>query len=186
MRAARWVLVAVTSAAAGAGAALVGSGRVRQREQPAPTVAPDAPTVTGIRSQFTPDHVALRVPDLEKAVAWYERVFGAKVLRRSKVPNIDPDIEIAMLAVNAGFHVELVGGGRPSRPAPPAESIKDDYAVQGYKHVCYRVGDMEAVLAHLREQKVDVFYQTTRPDYGVKIALLRDLNGYVIELYAPL
>lgn len=67
------------------------------------TVSPNT-----IAKQFTAHHVAIRVPDLEKAVNWYQDVFGASVIRRSQVPNIDPEIEIAMMEINNGFHIELV------------------------------------------------------------------------------
>lgn len=139
-----------------------------------------------IASQFKVHHVALRVPDLEKAVAWYGDVFGARVVRRSRVPNINPDIEIAMLEVNNGFHIELVGNGNPARPVPPPASIAEDYGIEGYKHVGFIVEDLDSVLAHLGKKKVDVFYQVRRKDYGVRIVLLRDLNGYIIELYQAL
>lgn len=142
------------------------------------TVSPNT-----IAKQFTAHHVAIRVPDLEKAVNWYQDVFGASVIRRSQVPNIDPEIEIAMMEINNGFHIELVGGGNPERPVPPPAGIAEDYRVEGYKHVCFAVEDLDRVLAHFREKKVDVFYQVARKDLGVRIALIKDLNRHIIELY---
>ena len=139
-----------------------------------------------IASQFRVHHVALRVPDLDQAVKWYEDVFGARVIRRSRIPNIDPNIEIAMLEINNGFHMELVGNGNSTRPVPAPASIAQDYRIEGYKHVGFMVDDLEKVLTHFREKKVDVFYQVTRQDYGVRIVLLRDLNGHIIELYQAL
>lgn len=136
-----------------------------------------------IAKQFTAHHVGLRVPDLEKAVSWYQEVFGAQVIRRSKVPKIDPQIEIAMMEINNGFHIEIVGGGNPERPVPPPEGIAEDYRIEGYKHVCFAVENLDRIIAHFREHKVDVFYQVTRKDLGVRIALIKDLNGHIIELY---
>ncbi len=140
-----------------------------------------------IANEFVPNHVALRVKNLEKSIEWYQNVLGAKVLRRSKVKNIDPDIEIAFLALSYGFHIELVGGGNPKedKPKMPA-SIKEDYDVQGYKHIGFKVNNYDKVITHLRDKGVDVFYQIERQDYGVKIALFRDINGYTIELYGNL
>ncbi len=142
---------------------------------------------TDISDQFKPNHVALRVTNLEKSIAWYQNVFGATVLRRSKVENIDPDIEIAFLEISNAFHVELVGGGNPlgNKPELPA-SIKEDYQVQGYKHIGFKIKDYDTVMQHLKDNNVDVFYEIERPDYGVRIVLLHDINGYTIELYADL
>ena len=136
-----------------------------------------------IAKQFTAHHVGLRVPDLEKAVSWYQEVFGSRVIRRSKVPNIDPQIEIAMMEINNNFHIELVGGGNPERPVPPPAGIAEDYRIEGYKHICFAVENLDRVLTHFRENKVDAFYQVTRKDLGVRIALIKDLNGHIIELY---
>ncbi len=142
---------------------------------------------TSIANEFIPNHVALRVKNLEISIDWYEKVFGAKVLRRSKVANIDPKIEIAFLELAHDFHIELVGGGTPKKGKLNVPvNIKEDYDVQGYKHIGFKVKNYEKVLEHLKQNNVDVYYEIDREDYGVRIALLHDINGYTIELYGEL
>lgn len=140
-----------------------------------------------IAEQFVPNHVSLRVTDLEKSVRWYQDVMGAHVLRRSRVPDIDPDIEIAFMQLSHGFHIELVGGGKLSRPEGlPPKGIAEDYRLEGYKHIGFSVTDYDRTLTYLRSKNVSVLREGTRRDYGVHIALFKDPNGYLIELYGPL
>ena len=154
---------------------------------PACAQAPRTLSTAELSRQLAPNHVAFRVPNLEETVAWYRDVLGATVERRSRVPAIGPDVEIAFLRLGSGFHVEVVGGGDPFMPSPvPPTTITADYRVQGYKHVGFEVEDYDAVVAALRARDVDVFYETTREDYGVRIALFYDVNGYTLELYGPL
>lgn len=131
------------------------------------------------------NHVALRVADLETAVAWWRDLFGAEIARRSRIPAIDDGIEIAFLRLPGGFHVELVGGGEPVDPGPP-DDIAADYAVAGWKHIGFEVADLDAALAHFARHGVAPDYRVTRADYGVEIVLIREPGGRYVELYAPL
>ncbi|HEV2605579.1 MAG TPA: VOC family protein [Microvirga sp.] len=154
--------------------------------QTAATGGPPLPNPSRTGLFFRPNHVSLRVTDLARAVDWWSRVFGAQVVRRSRIGNIDPDAAIASLHIADGFHIELVGGGRARAATPPPASIGEDYGVLGWKHVGFTVRDMDEVKAHLTREGVKVDYEVERPDYGVRIALLREPDGYFIELYAPL
>ena len=162
------------------GAALFAAAPVAQADAP-----PATPDETALGLQFSGNHVALRVTDLEQAVDWWTTLFGAREVRRSRVPALDPEIEIAFLHVSGGFHVELVGGGEPVDAGPPAD-IAADYSVAGYKHIGFLVADLEPVLAHLARHGVTPDYRVTRGDYGVEIVLIREPSGRFVELYAPL
>jgi catechol 2,3-dioxygenase-like lactoylglutathione lyase family enzyme len=143
------------------------------------------PPTTSIASLFQANHVALRVVDLEASVQWWKSVFGATEVRRSRIPNIDPGIEIAFLQIADGFHVELVGGGHPE-VIPPPKTIAEDYQRTGYKHIGFLVNDLKAVLQHMAQFGVKPDYQIDRLDYGLRIALIREPNGYYVELYQPI
>ncbi|MEL7397761.1 MAG: VOC family protein [Pseudomonadota bacterium] len=146
---------------------------------------PATPAETSIALQYRGNHVAMRVADLEAAVTWWTDLFGAQEVRRSAVPALDPEIEIAFLHISGGFHIELVGGGSPVDPGAP-EDIAADYGTAGYKHVGFLVADLEPVLAHLATHGVTPEYRVTRADYGVEIVLIREPSGRFVELYAPL
>lgn len=146
---------------------------------------PATPAETAIGLQYRGNHVALRVADLEPSVQWWKDVFGAREVRRSKVPVLDPDIEIVVLHIAGGFHIELVGGGEPVEPGAP-DTIAADYGIAGYKHVGFMVADLEPVLAHMARFGVEPDYRVTRPDYGVEIVLIKEPSGRYVELYAPL
>ena len=160
-------------------AAMAGPAPSANAEPP----ATPAETATGL--MYRGNHVALRVADLERSVAWWESLFGARVVRRSTVPKLDPEIEIVFLHISGGFHVELVGGGEPVEPGVP-ETIVADYGVAGYKHIGFLVDDLDRVLAHMARFRVTPDYRVTRQDYGVEIVLIKEPSGRYVELYAPL
>lgn len=147
--------------------------------------APPTPLPTPTGLMFRPNHVALRVADLEESVQWWQNVFGAVEVRRSQIPNIAEGAEIAFLHIADGFHIELIGGGSPEMLETP-EDIVADYGVTGYKHVGFMVADLDRTIEHLAQNGIQPEYETERPDYGVRIVLFRDPNGHFIELYEPL
>lgn len=140
-------------------------------------------TATGL--MYRGNHVALRVADLENSVRWWRDVFGAREVRRSKVPTLDPEIEIVFMHISGGFHIELVAGGEPVEPGAPTD-IAADYGVAGYKHVGFLVEDLARTLDHMARFGVTPDYRVTRADYGVEIVLIREPSGRFVELYAPL
>jgi hypothetical protein len=101
-------IVALSAAAVLTGAALPIAA---DAQDTAPPLGPATPNPSRVGLLFRPNHVSLRVPELAPSVAWWQRVFGARLVRRSRIGNIDPGAEIAFLHVAGGFHVELVGGG---------------------------------------------------------------------------
>lgn len=151
----------------------------------APASPADDTDDAGWAQRFAVNHVALRTQDLDRAQRFWEDVFGAREQRRSRIPNIDPAIEIVFLELSHGFHIELIGGGSPTGPAP-ARDIARDYTRTGYRHIAFQVDDMADVLEGLGRRGLSAEYRVEREDYGLDIALLRDPDGNFIELYAPI
>lgn len=178
-----------TAIAAGAGVALsVGTARAQELSVPEPaTQGPPTPLPTSTALQFFANHAALRVVDLEESVDWWGRVMGAVEVRRSEIDPINEGAEIALMHINQGFHIELIGGGQIETPEglPPAD-IGADYQLAGWKHIGFYVADADATIAHLRGQGVEPTYDTINEGYGVRILLIQDPNGYFVEFYAPL
>src|SRR5436190_15701370 len=86
------------------------------------------------------DHVAIAVRDLEAAIDYYARAFGATVEHRETVEA--DGVEEALLKV-AESYIQLVTPTRPESPV--AKSIEK--RGEGLHHVGYRVDDCAVALA---------------------------------------
>jgi methylmalonyl-CoA epimerase len=85
------------------------------------------------------DHVAIAVRDLDAAVDFYQRAFGATVAHREVV---DSDgVEEALVKV-ADSYIQLTAATRPDSPI--ARSIEK--RGEGLHHIGYRVDDCQAAL----------------------------------------
>jgi catechol 2,3-dioxygenase-like lactoylglutathione lyase family enzyme len=110
------------------------------------------------------DHVALSVPDLDEAVAFFRNVLGAILLyRRGRGPDRDGDrmrvrfgahpetsYEIAMLEC-AGLHVELFRFDGPD----VRHELPRSFDVGG-QHIAFVVDDIDSAVACLRRRGVRV------------------------------
>jgi methylmalonyl-CoA/ethylmalonyl-CoA epimerase len=86
------------------------------------------------------DHVAIAVRDLEAAIEYYRKAFGAEVTHREVVER--DGVEEALLAV-ADSYVQLLTPIRPDSPVAKAIEKRGE----GLHHVGYRVDDCGAALA---------------------------------------
>ena len=122
-------------------------------------------------AKFTYDHIHLRSPDPEATAAFYERMFGAEVLRTMQEgkPRIDlklggADIFIAPVAPDSGVN------------PPPTTPY------QGLDHFGLAVSGIDAVVAELKAKDAEFTMQPTTIRPGVRIAFLRGPQGVSIEL----
>jgi len=88
------------------------------------------------------DHVAIAVSDLEAAIDYYERAFGATVEHRETVER--DGVEEALLNV-AESYIQLLTPTRPDSPVAKAIEKRGE----GLHHVGYRVDDCAAALASM-------------------------------------
>ena len=86
------------------------------------------------------DHVAIAVNDLEAAIDYYQRAFGASVEHREVVES--DGVEEALLKV-ADSYIQLLTPIRPDSPIAKALQTRGE----GLHHVGYRVDDCGAALA---------------------------------------
>jgi methylmalonyl-CoA/ethylmalonyl-CoA epimerase len=86
------------------------------------------------------DHVAIAVNDLEAAVDYYRKAFGAEVEHREVVET--DGVEEALLRV-ADSYVQLLTPTRPDSPVAKALEKRGE----GLHHVGYRVDDCSKALA---------------------------------------
>lgn len=124
------------------------------------------------------DHVAIAVHDLEAAIAYYARVFGAEVTHREIV---DSDgVEEALLQV-ADSYVQLL---TPTRDSSPVQAYLDRRG-EGIHHVAYRVADCAAALQAVKDAGGRVIDEQPRPgSRGTTVAFIHPKGafGTLIEL----
>jgi len=135
-------------------------------------VTGDEPLLTAI------DHVGIAVRDLDAAVGWYQRTFGARVAHRER---IEADgVDEVLLAVG-GSYVQLL---TPWREASPVARFLDRHG-EGVHHVGYRVADCGAALEAVRAQGARVVDEHPRTgSRGTTVAFLHPKGafGTLIEL----
>lgn len=124
------------------------------------------------------DHVGIAVRDLDAAVAWYERTFGASVARRER---IEADgVDEALLAVGTSY-IQLLTPYTDTSPLARHLQRRGE----GVHHVGYRVDDCAAALALVKDagaRLVDAHPRTG--SRGTTVAFLHPAGafGTLIEL----
>ncbi len=124
------------------------------------------------------DHVAIAVTDLEAAIDYYRRAFGAEVEHREIVES--DGVEEALLKV-AESYVQLLTPTRPDSPV--AKSIEK--RGEGLHHIGYRVTDCAEALASMIAAGAKAIDHAPRPgSRGTTVAFIHPKGsfGTLIEL----
>jgi methylmalonyl-CoA/ethylmalonyl-CoA epimerase len=124
------------------------------------------------------DHVAIAVQDLEAAIDYYARAFGAQVEHREVVER--DGVEEALLKV-ADSYVQLLTPVRDDSPVAKYLSTKGE----GIHHVGYRVDDCAAALERVKAEGHRVIDEAPRPgSRGTTVAFVHPKTafGTLIEL----
>lgn len=129
------------------------------------------------------DHVGIAVADLDAAIHFHVRVLGLVCVHREV--NTDQQVEEAMLAGPDGStRVQLIA------PTGPGSVIARflDRSGPGLQQLAYRVADVEAAAAALRERGLRVLYDS--PRRGTAGSLVNfvhpgDCGGVLVELVQP-
>jgi methylmalonyl-CoA/ethylmalonyl-CoA epimerase len=124
------------------------------------------------------DHVAIAVSDLDEAIDYYHRAFGATVAHRELV---DRDgVEEALLKV-AESYIQL---SRPTREDSPLAKFIEKRG-EGIHHIGYRVDDCAAALAAMVAAGATPIDSAPRPgSRGTTVAFIHPKGnlGTLIEL----
>ena len=129
------------------------------------------------------DHVGVAVPDYDAGIAFYQDVFGLRVVHEEV--NEEQGVREAMLAVGDGdTRVQLLA------PLTPESTIARflERSGPGLQQVAYRVRDVEAVSAVLRERGLRLLYdRPRRGTAGSRINFVhpKDAGGVLVELVEP-
>ena len=129
------------------------------------------------------DHVGIAVPDLDAAIAFYRDTYGMRLAHEET--NEEQGVREAMMAVgDSGSCVQLLA------PLTPESTIATflDRSGPGVQQVAYRVEDVDAVSATLRERGMRLLYdEPRRGTAGSRINFIhpKDAGGILVELVEP-
>jgi methylmalonyl-CoA/ethylmalonyl-CoA epimerase len=129
------------------------------------------------------DHVGIAVRDLDAAIEFYETVFGMKVAHRET--NEEQGVQEAMIAVgDSGSCIQLLA------PLSEESTIAKflDRSGPGLQQLAYRVTDVDAVSAILRDRGVRLLYDAPRrgtSDSRINFVHPKDAGGVLVELVEP-
>ena len=124
------------------------------------------------------DHVAIAVNDLEAAIDYYKRAFGAEVDHREVVES--DGVEEALLKV-AESYVQLLTPTRDDSPVAKAIEKRGE----GLHHIGYRVKDCGEALASMLAAGATAIDKAPRPgSRGTTVAFIHPKGsfGTLIEL----
>jgi methylmalonyl-CoA/ethylmalonyl-CoA epimerase len=124
------------------------------------------------------DHVGYAVEDLQEAIRYHERLYGAEVAHRETMER--DGVNEALLAVGDSF-IQLL---EPTRPDSPVGRFIERNG-PGVHHVGYGVADVDATLADLKELGIRLVDDHPRPgSRGCTVAFLhpKGAMGVLVEL----
>ena len=129
------------------------------------------------------DHVGIAVPDLDEAIAFYKTTFGMHLVHEET--NEEQGVREAMVAVgDSGSCLQLLA------PLSPESTIAKflDRSGPGVQQLAYRVVDVDAVSAILRERGVRLLYDEPRrgtSESRINFIHPKDAGGILVELVEP-
>ncbi|MGY4769434.1 methylmalonyl-CoA epimerase [Kribbella sp. CWNU-51] len=129
------------------------------------------------------DHVGVAVADFDEAVRYYAEVFGMTVAHEEI--NQEQGVREAMLSVgDSGSSIQLLA---PLSDASPIAKFLQQRG-PGIQQLAYRVRDIEAVSATLRERGAQLLYDVPKRGTGgsrVNFIHPKSAGGVLVELVEP-
>lgn len=130
------------------------------------------------RSELPLDHVAVAVPSIAEALPALRAVSGGPVSERERVDA--QGVEVVFVGEGPG-RLELL---EPTTPDSPVARFLRRRG-PGLHHLAYRVPDLVATLARLRDAGTELIDDKPRPGaHGRRVAFLhpRSTSGVLVEL----
>lgn len=134
------------------------------------------------------DHVGLAVPNLDEAIQLHTEVFGWRVLHRET--NEEQGVEEAMLGTGEqgeeNAQIQLLA------PLSPTSTIgkwlEKNGGRGGIQQLAYRVRDIDAVSATLRERGAQLLYDSPKIGTGgsrIQFVHPKSTGGVLLEIVEP-
>jgi len=124
------------------------------------------------------DHVGIAVADLEAAVEEYRRLLVVEPTHRERL--LDQGVDEVLFSIGSSY-VQLLGALGPDTPVGRSLATRGP----GLHHIAYRVADIVAALAHLRDEGAQLIDDTPRPgSRNTTIAFVHphSMDGVLVEL----
>ncbi len=129
------------------------------------------------------DHVGIAVSDFDAAVAYYAENFGLTVAHEEV--NEEQGVREAMLSVgDSGSSIQLLAPLSPDSPIARFIEARGE----GIQQLAYRVRDIDAVCATLRERGLRLLYdEPKRGTAGSRVNFIhpKSAGGVLVELVEP-
>jgi methylmalonyl-CoA/ethylmalonyl-CoA epimerase len=129
------------------------------------------------------DHVGVAVNDLDAAITFYRDTYGMRLLHEEV--NEEQGVREAMMGVGeSGSCIQLLA------PISPESTIAKflDRSGPGIQQMAYRVVDLDAVSATLRERGVRLLFDAPRrgtANSRMNFLHPKDAGGILVELVEP-
>ena len=132
------------------------------------------------------DHVGLAVPDLDEAIKFHSEVFGWRELHRE----VNEEQGVAEAMIGTGEQGEENAKIQLLAPLNENSTIAKflDRSGPGIQQLAYRVTDLDAVSATLRERGLRLLYDAPRrgtSNSRVNFIHPKDAGGILVELVEP-
>jgi methylmalonyl-CoA/ethylmalonyl-CoA epimerase len=141
-------------------------------------------SLSDVQHLFTAiDHVGIAVPDLDEAIAFYRDKYGMTVAHEET--NEEQGVREAMVRVgDTDSCIQLLA------PLSPESTIGKflDRSGPGLQQLAYRVADIDAVCATLRERGLRLLYDEPKrgtSNSRVNFIHPKDAGGVLVELVEP-
>ena len=129
------------------------------------------------------DHVGIAVPDLDAAIAFYQEAYGMRLAHQEV--NEEQGVREAMMAVgDSGSCIQLLA---PLNESSTIAKFLDSKG-PGIQQMAYRVTDIDAVCATLRERGLRLLYDEPKrgtSESRVNFVHPKDAGGVLVELVEP-
>jgi len=134
------------------------------------------------------DHVGLAVPDMDQALAFHVGTMGWRLLHREQ--NAEQGVDEAMLGTGVqGAENAMIQLLAPlSEESAVGKFIAKNGGRGGIQHIAYRVADMDAVDATLRERGVALLYPAPKTGTGgarINFVHPKSTGGVLMEITQP-
>jgi len=126
--------------------------------------------------EFWHHHGAVSVPDLDKAISWWDQVLGFKLERRNEIVTVPCQYAIVK---NGNLRIEIFEVPGARAPTENRSLPDEDLKTWGNKHISFAVVDVPSFAEELRRRGANVIWVKVFA-FGANI-FITDNAGNLIE-----